>query len=106
MRILRQQIAKLDPTNRGIRLRGFKEESLDVRHKIVDDLMSQAGITHFIMENIFKGSQRSLTDMCVVTLDSNSCRESVLRQAEKSPANFKGPVPNDIKFDRAKSLFS
>ena len=38
MKILRQQVAKLDPANRSLRFRGFKEESLENRQKIIDDI--------------------------------------------------------------------
>ena len=68
--------------------------------------MKKLGIDDFSVEDIYKGlgSQRSLSDMCVVTLPSNSCRESTLRSIEKKTGDFKGPAPNDLKFDRAKTL--
>ena len=40
----------------------------------------------------------------IVILPSNSCRESALRSIEKKIGDFKGPAPNDLKFDRAKTL--
>ena len=42
--------------------------------------------------------------MCVITLPSNSCCESALRTIGKKAGEFKGPAPNDLKFDRAKTL--
>ena len=45
IKLLRQQVSKLDPANRGLRLRGFKEDDLDKRRKVIDDLMSKLGLS-------------------------------------------------------------
>ena len=40
----------------------------------------------------------------MIILPSNSNREGALRTIEKKVGKFKGPAPNDLKFDRAKTL--
>ena len=37
---IRQQISRLDPANRSLRIRGFKESELAAREKIISDFLS------------------------------------------------------------------
>ena len=68
--------------------------------------MVKAGVEHYTVENIYKGppNQRVLTDMCIIVMKSHGHREDALKHIEKDIASFKGPGPNELKFDRAKTL--
>ena len=64
---LESRVVKLEEkvANRGLRLRGFKEDDLDKHRKIIDDLMSKLGLDTFTVDNVDKGfgSQRTLSDI-------------------------------------------
>ena len=70
---------------------------------MTDSLMRTLGIEHYHVDHIYKGpsGQRTLTDMCIVTLNSNNHREDALKQAERNPAALKTGT-SELKVDRAK----
>ena len=78
---LRQQMARMDPANKSIRIRGFKVESLPERLACLQKELQHIGCNHINVEHIYKGpqGQRILTDMCVVDVGSNLIREKVLK---------------------------
>ena len=92
MKLLKQQLSRLDPANRSLRIRGFADESLAEREKVIDKLMADLGVHRFSVESIYKGptGQRVLTDMCVVAVNSNNEREKVLKVYEKNPEKNRG----------------
>ena len=102
---MRQQIARLDPAVRSLRLRGFKDENMSERQKIIDKLMADFGINQFSVDPIYKGpaGQRNLTDMCVVAVNSNNVRENFLKEYEKKSGQNNNSGYTDLKVDRAKS---
>ena len=82
--MLRQQVAKLDPAQKGLRFRGFKETSLSKRVELVEKILKEVGVglgekPEFACEHVYKGppQARVVTDMCIVSLSSRSIREIV-----------------------------
>ena len=73
MKLLRQQISRLDPVVRSLRVRGFKIDNLAERVKMIDKMMADFGVGQFSVDPIYKGAagQRTLTDMCIVVVNSN-----------------------------------
>ena len=105
---LRQQLAKLDPAHKGLRFRGLKDESLKKRVEALEMILRDAGLglddkPEFFLDHIYKGpsNARVLTDMCVVTFQSNSIREIVLKQVRgKTQYDLSR---NELTIDRAKT---
>ena len=101
---LRQQVSKLDPANRSLRIRGFKESNISEREDRVGKFLKEEGISQTSIDHIFKGphGKRELTDICIVEFASNDKRESALKQFEKKSKsddqNLKG-----LNIDRVKS---
>ena len=101
---LRQQIARLDPANKSIRVRGFKAEAIPARVACIEKELQGLGASHFTIEHIYKGpaGQRVLTDMCLIDLGSNSTREKVLKDLSSKPV-IKDQARGELNFDRAKT---
>ena len=104
---LRKQISKVDPAQKSLRFRGFKEENLAKRAACIEQILKEVGIdkADFVCEHVYQGPHNAkvLNDMCIVALPSNSIRESVLKKVENE--TFKDPSGNELKIDRAKTEF-
>ena len=105
---MRKQIARMDPAHKGIRFRGFKDDSLTKRVESIEKILKEVGVglgdkPEFVYEHIYKGPQneRVLNDMCVVTFQSNSLREIVFKKVQNKP--FYDLSRNELKIDRAKT---
>ena len=67
MKLLKQHLSRLDPANRSLRIRGFADESLAEREKVIDKLMADLGVHRFSVESIYKradGSESSDGYVC------------------------------------------
>ena len=103
LKLMRQQIMKLDPANRSIRCRGFKSENLTARLASIQAILDTLGVKYASAEHIFKGpsGQRTATDMCIIEFSSNSVREQILKELLKK--TVKDDTNAVIVFDRAKT---
>ena len=106
--MLRKQIARMDPAHKGIRFRGFKDDSLAKRVESIEKILKEVGVglgdkPEFVFEHVYKGPQneRVLNDMCIVPFQSNSLREIVFKKVQNKP--FYDLSRNELKIDRAKT---
>ena len=106
--MLRQRVAKLDPAQKALRFRGFKESSLTKRIELIEKILKEIGIglgekPEFTCEHVYtqkSPNARVLNDMVIVTFPSRSLREIVLKEVENKPP---GDISRaDLKIDRAK----
>ena len=102
---LRQQLVKLDPAQKSIRVRGFKEETLSDRVSSIEKAIHDSGLKYQNIEHVCKGppGQRVVTDMLVIEFSSRETREKFL--ADISKKNLRSSGGNELKFDRAKTTF-
>ena len=65
LKILRQQMSKLDPANKSLRIRELKGDDLAKRIISIEEILSHIGMKYNSLDHIYKGppGQRSLTDM-------------------------------------------
>ena len=105
LKILRQQVSKLDSVNKFLRFRNLEGTSA-VRTACVEGILQKVFWQDFKavnIEHVYKGppGQRVLTDMCVAELGSNSVREMALRELNKQVV--KDAANREVKVDRAKT---
>ena len=100
---LRQQVSRLDPANKSLRFRAFKDADLSVRVRIIEHCLSHIGVKSSNVEHIYKGppGQRELTDMCIVEFGSNSVREQALKELNKHKIH--DASDQELLVDRAKT---
>ena len=100
---LRQELSKLDPANKSIRIRGFKSSELGDRVTCIKDFFESEGANYHHIDHVYKGlpGQRSLTDMCIIECNSHSDREQILKDLNKK--SRKDKTSADLNIDRAKT---
>ena len=100
---LRQQVSRLDPANRSVRIRGLKQ-SIDERKKHIEAILQEIGSSVVRMDHIYKGPKgnRTLTDICIVETSSYEDRENAIKKFDSRP-NPNSKVVGDLKIDRAKT---
>ena len=52
---LRQELSKLDPANKSIRIRGFKSSELGDRVTCIKDLFESEGANYHHIDHVYKG---------------------------------------------------
>ena len=96
-------MAKLDPAQKSLRWRGFKTDSGLARVAYIEKELQNLGCSHCTVEHIYKGPRdnRTMTDMSVVDVGSNSVRERLLKDfgSKKILDQNRG----ELKIDRAKT---
>ena len=105
LRQLRQQVSRLDPASKTIRVRSFKCTSIADREAALEKAFTNLQIAGNISyDHVHKGppGKRELTDMCLVQFGSNATRETVLGKLQAQKVHDKDT--NELKFDRAKTL--
>ncbi len=82
IKTLRQQVAKLDPANKSLRIRGFEFSTIDARTVFVEETLRDADVMEICGEHLYKepSEQRVLSNMCLVEFPTNSIREDTLKK--------------------------
>ena len=100
---LRQQVSRLDLTNKSLRFRDFKDTDVPGRIRIIEHCLGHIGVKSSNVEHVYKWSsgQRELSDMCIVELGSNSVREQALKELNKQTIH--DASDHEIVVERAKT---
>ena len=103
MSFLRQQVNRLDPAHRSVRVRGFKQTDTKERKKSIDQILHDLGMSASRIEHIYKGPKgsRSLADMCIMEFTSHDDREHVLKEFDKRDKS-QDLIIGKLEVDRAK----
>ena len=88
---MQQQIQKLDPANKSLCFKGFKESKEEVRCSKIEEFLDSLGLKNEI-KNIdhqykFDQGNRSILPVSIVEVSCRSVRESVLKKIDDKKFN-------------------
>ena len=103
---LQSQVGRLDPANKSLCLRGFKEDDPRARTKRIESILESVGAKGELVhvEHIWKGppGQRSVSEMSTVELSSRQAREEALKKLTQDNSKLDG-ASGVLKVARAKT---
>ena len=105
--LLKQQLTRLDPTNKSVCINGFKEVDLTKRAACIDQLLSSHfGVQARSIDHIYlgQGTDRKLSQISIVELSNRSIREEVYKKADTlALGTLKDDAGGILKINRAKT---
>jgi len=109
MQWMREQLAKLDPSNKCLCIKGFSSASVGSRTRCLKAFFSEkfADFEVVNIEHLHKGPQgsRTLLPMALVEFRSRDARESVLKKMQNDSLTLSDEDNSVLKTDRARSTW-